>query len=61
LAAVHVSAPRGRLSDDRLPVVVAEMASVGTTVSRQLGAPDDAVVTMTLDDVVAREQGRRAG
>jgi uncharacterized lipoprotein YbaY len=34
---------------------------VGTTVSRQLGAPDDAVVTMTLDDVVAREQGRRAG
>jgi len=61
VAAVHVSAPRGRLSDDRLPVVVAEMASVGTTVSRQLGAPDDAVVTMTLDDVVAREQGSRAG
>ena len=60
VAAVHVSAPRGRLSDDRLPVVVAEMARVGATVSRQLGAPASAVAEMTLDDVVAREKARRS-
>jgi DNA-binding IclR family transcriptional regulator len=59
VAAVHVSTPRGRLSDDRLPVVVTEMAAVGRTVSQQLGAPADAVPAMTLDDVLAREQVRR--
>jgi hypothetical protein len=33
--------------------------ALGRTVSRQLGAPADAVPAMTLDDVLAREQVRR--
>ncbi|CAN5451922.1 IclR family transcriptional regulator [soil metagenome] len=38
-AAVHISAPRGRLSKDRLPVVVTEMLRTGAAISEQLGAP----------------------
>ncbi len=38
-AAVHISAPRGRLSPDRLPVVLTEMLNTGAAISEQLGAP----------------------
>lgn len=38
-AAVHISAPRGRLAPDRLPAVVAEMLSTAAAISEQLGAP----------------------
>jgi len=38
-AAVHISAPRGRLSPDRLPIVLAEMLNTGAAISEQLGAP----------------------
>lgn len=37
-AAVHISAPRGRLSADRLPFVLAEMLRSGAAISGQLGA-----------------------
>lgn len=60
VAAVHVSAPRGRLSEDRLPVVVTRMATTGAAVSRQLGAPDGAVPALTIDEVVAREAARHS-
>jgi len=60
VAAVHVSAPRGRLSDDRLPVVVSQMINTGGAVSRQLGASAEAAPHATLDDVVALERRRRA-
>jgi DNA-binding IclR family transcriptional regulator len=38
-AAVHISAPRGRLSGDRLPTVLAEMLRTAAAISEQLGAP----------------------
>lgn len=58
-AAVHVSAPRGRLSPDRLPFVVSAMSSAAALISRQLGAPEDTVRPRTIDDISASEQRRR--
>ncbi|MET0865593.1 MAG: IclR family transcriptional regulator C-terminal domain-containing protein, partial [Nakamurella sp.] len=46
-AAVHISAPRGRLGPDRLPVVVAAMQAAGARISADLGAPLDAVRVLT--------------
>ncbi|MEV5176642.1 IclR family transcriptional regulator [Streptomyces flaveolus] len=58
-AAVHVSAPRGRLAPDRLPFVVAAMSCTAALISRQLGASEDIVPSRTIDDVRAFEQCRR--
>lgn len=59
-AAVHVSAPRGRLGSDRLPQVLAAMSRTGLLISRQLGAPEDAIPDKPLAEVIALEQGRLA-
>jgi len=58
-AAVHISAPRGRLAGDRLPVVVAEMMRTSGAISEQLGATGDAITARSLDDVVELERVRR--
>lgn len=57
-AAVHISAPRGRLSPGRLPSVLAEMLATGAAVSEQLGAAGRAIAAPTLDDVVNLERLR---
>ncbi|MFG2925657.1 IclR family transcriptional regulator [Streptomyces sp. NPDC048305] len=59
-AAVHVSAPRGRLSADRLPFVVAAMSRAAAQISRQLGAADGTVPSREIDEVRDFEQ-RRGG
>ncbi|QIZ01121.1 IclR family transcriptional regulator [Streptomyces sp. S1D4-11] len=61
VAAVHVSAPRGRLSVDRLPVVVGHMLSAGAAVSRQLGAADDMLPDPDFNAVLGHEERRLAG
>jgi DNA-binding IclR family transcriptional regulator len=61
VAAVHVSAPRGRLSDDRLPVVVSHMLSTGAAVSRQLGATEDMLPNPDFNTLLEHEKRRRAG
>ncbi|WP_327686323.1 IclR family transcriptional regulator [Streptomyces sp. NBC_00467] len=58
-AAVHVSAPRGRLSTDRLPFVVAAMSRAAAQISRQLGAAEDTVPSRAIDEIRAFEQQRR--
>ncbi len=40
VAAVHVSAPKGRLASDRLPGVLGQMLDTGATISRQLGTDE---------------------
>ncbi|MFI6085771.1 IclR family transcriptional regulator [Streptomyces sp. NPDC051217] len=57
-AAVHISAPRGRLAPDRRPMVLAHMLHTGVLISRHLGAPDDALPDTTLDTVIALEAQR---
>ncbi|MFI1469232.1 IclR family transcriptional regulator [Streptomyces wuyuanensis] len=57
-AAVHVSAPRGRLSPDRLPFVVAAMSRTALQISRQLGAEQDAVPVRAVEEVRAFEERR---
>ncbi|MFJ4465949.1 IclR family transcriptional regulator [Streptomyces sp. NPDC089424] len=57
-AAVHVSAPRGRLSPDRLPFVVAAMSRAAAQISRQLGAAQDTVTSRSLDEIRAFEETR---
>ncbi|GGN62073.1 IclR family transcriptional regulator [Streptomyces albiflavescens] len=59
-AAVHVSAPRGRLSHDRLPFVVAAMSHAGAEISRQLGAAQDRIPLRTIDEVRVFEQHRNS-
>jgi DNA-binding IclR family transcriptional regulator len=54
-AAVHVSAPRGRLAPDRLPQVLTEMSRTGALISQQLGAPEAAIHAKPLADIVAME------
>jgi len=58
-AAVHISAPRGRLSPDRLPIVLIEMLKTAAAISEQLGAPGDVGVPPTLEEVAASERARR--
>ncbi|MEV6781269.1 IclR family transcriptional regulator [Streptomyces sp. NPDC051098] len=58
-AAVHVSAPRGRLSADRLPFVVAAMSRAASEISRQLGAAEDVVPLRVIDEIRTFEQLRR--
>jgi DNA-binding IclR family transcriptional regulator len=60
VAAVHVSAPRGRLSADRVPVVVTHMLNTATAVSRQLGAAGGAVPEPDFNTVLGHEARRRA-
>jgi hypothetical protein len=58
-AAVHISAPRGRLSPDRLPIVLSEMLRTGAAISEQLGAQGTAIAAHSLAEVVELERGRR--
>ncbi|MEV5384487.1 IclR family transcriptional regulator [Streptomyces sp. NPDC052721] len=58
-AAVHVSAPQGRLSGDRLPIVVAAMSHAAALISRQLGAPEDTVPVLTIEEIRGFEERRR--
>ncbi|MEU4173004.1 IclR family transcriptional regulator [Streptomyces sp. NPDC026665] len=60
-AAVHVSAPRGRLAPDRLPFVVAAMSHTAAQISLQLGAPEEKVPLKTLEEVSALEHDRIGG
>ena len=57
-AAVHISAPRGRLSPDRLPIVLWEMLKTGGAISEQLGAPGSVVVAPEPEEVAASERSR---
>lgn len=58
-AAVHISAPRGRLSADRLPIVLTEMLRTGAAVSEQLGATGKMLEQRSVTEVVELEQARR--
>jgi len=58
-AAVHISAPRGRLSADRLPTVLTEMLRTAAAISEQLGAPDGAIVHRSVDEVTQLAGSRR--
>ncbi|MEV6227427.1 IclR family transcriptional regulator [Saccharopolyspora shandongensis] len=57
-AAVHVSAPRGRLAPDHLPRVLAAMSRTGALISLQLGAPPDAVHAKSHEEIVELEEQR---
>jgi DNA-binding IclR family transcriptional regulator len=59
VGAVHISAPRGRLAADRLPVVITQLSRTAGIVSRQLGAPAASVPELTIDDVATHEGSRR--
>lgn len=54
-AAVHISAPRGRLSANRLPEVLAEMLRTGAAISEQLGATGQALVHPSAEEIVKLE------
>ena len=58
-AAVHISAPRGRLSSDRLPIVLAEMLRTGADISEQLGATPSTIVTRSFEEVIELERARK--
>lgn len=58
-AAVHISAPRGRLSKDRLPVVVAEMLRTGAAISEQLGATGAVLEQRSESEIAELERMRR--
>lgn len=58
-AAVHISAPRGRLSAERLPIVLTEMLRTGAAISEQLGASGKRLDHRSVTDVVELEQERR--
>ena len=58
-AAVHISAPRGRLSADRLPAVLTEMLRTGAAISEQLGATGKALDHRSVTNLVELEQERR--
>jgi IclR family acetate operon transcriptional repressor len=59
-AAVHISAPRGRLSPDRLPLVLTEMLRTSAAVSEQLGSTGGASTSPSLAEVVDLERARRS-
>ncbi|MBS1696066.1 MAG: IclR family transcriptional regulator [Actinobacteria bacterium] len=58
-AAVHISAPRGRLSPERRPIVLTEMLRTGAAISEQLGATGSSITVRSLDEIVALENTRR--
>jgi IclR family acetate operon transcriptional repressor len=58
-AAVHISAPRGRLAPDRLPIVLTEMLRTSAAISEQLGATGDAIVERSLAEVLELERTRQ--
>lgn len=55
VAAVHISAPRGRLGPTRIPVVVAAMQQAGAQISRDLGAVGDAIKVLSVEQVRHQE------
>jgi DNA-binding IclR family transcriptional regulator len=57
-AAVHISAPRGRLSRARLPEVIAEMMRTGSAISEQLGATGSDLEYRSVADVAELEKNR---
>ncbi|AIJ24719.1 MULTISPECIES: IclR family transcriptional regulator [Amycolatopsis methanolica group] len=57
-AAVHVSAPRGRLAPERLPEVLAAMSRTSASISAQLGAPAEVIAAKSPSDVLALERER---
>ncbi|MFI9612391.1 hypothetical protein ACIHCM_12060 [Streptomyces sp. NPDC052023] len=59
-AAVHVSAPRGRLSPARLSFVVAAMSRTAAQISRQLGAAEEAVTLRSIDEIRGFERERHS-
>jgi DNA-binding IclR family transcriptional regulator len=59
-AAVHISAPRGRLSADRLPVVVAEMMNTSAAISDQLGAAEASTERHSAADIAKLEKRRHS-
>lgn len=59
-AAIHISAPRGRLGRDRLPIVLSEMMSTGIAISDQLGATGDLLAPRSADEVAELEAQRIA-
>jgi IclR family acetate operon transcriptional repressor len=59
-AAVHISAPRGRLSSGRLPIVLTEMLRTGAAISEQLGATGKTLDHRSVAEVVELEQTRQA-
>jgi DNA-binding IclR family transcriptional regulator len=58
-AAVHISAPRGRLSADRLPAVLTEMLRAAAAISEQLGAPDGAIGHRSVVEITELGGSRR--
>ncbi|HYJ56835.1 MAG TPA: IclR family transcriptional regulator [Mycobacterium sp.] len=59
-AAVHISAPRGRLSADRLPVVLTEMLRTAAAISELLGSPEKTAKRRSVAEVARLEGSRRA-
>lgn len=57
-AAVHISAPRGRLAPDRLPIVLTEMLRTSAAISEQLGATGEAIFERSLAEVAELERAR---
>jgi DNA-binding IclR family transcriptional regulator len=60
-AAVHISAPRGRLSTDRIPTVLTEMLSTAAAISEQLGATGRALEHRSVAEVAELEKRRGQG
>lgn len=58
-AAVHISAPRGRLSPDRLPIVLSEMLRTGAAISEQLGATHSPIATRSPAEIAELEKTPR--
>ena len=59
-ATVHISAPRGRLSADRLPFVLAEMLHTAAAISGQLGATGTMLEHPSEAEVAELEASRSA-
>ena len=57
-AAVHISAPRGRLAPDRLPLVLTEMLSTSRAISEQLGATGEFIAERSLTEIAELERAR---
>ena len=57
-AAVHISAPRGRLAPDRLPAVLTEMLSTSRAISEQLGATGEFIAERSLAEIAELERAR---
>ena len=57
-AAVHISAPRGRLAPDRLPLVLTEMLATSRAISEQLGATGEFIAERSLTEIAELERAR---